>query len=112
MAVTDSSVLAPRADGVLLVVKPGVTKLAEAAQAVEQLFRVNANILGVVLNEVDLSKSRYGYYQYKGYYHSYSAYYGTGKKKKRGKSNHRSKNKERSIEQEPESISPSAVDSE
>lgn len=91
MAVTDSAVLAPRVDGVLLVVKPGVTKLAVAAQAVEQLSRVNANILGVVLNEVDFSKSRYSYYQYKGYYHSYSAYYGEGKKKKRIRSNNQPK---------------------
>jgi polysaccharide biosynthesis transport protein len=91
MAVTDSAVLAPRVDGVLLVVKPGVTKLAVAAQAVEQLTRVGANMLGVVLNEVDFSKSRYSYYQYKGYYYSYSAYYGDGKKKKKGKTNHQPK---------------------
>ncbi len=91
MAVTDSAVLAPRVDGVLLVVKPGVTKLAVAAQAVEQLSRVGANMLGVVLNEVDFSKSRYSYYQYKGYYYSYSAYYGEGKKKKRIKTNHQPK---------------------
>ncbi len=96
MAVTDSAVLAPRVDGVLLVVKPGVTKLAVAAQAVEQLSRVNANILGVVLNEVDFSKSRYSYYQYKGYYYSYSAYYSEGKKKKRIKTNHQS-----TIEKDP-----------
>jgi Mrp family chromosome partitioning ATPase len=52
---------------------------------------VNANILGVVLNEVDFSKSRYSYYQYKGYYYSYSAYYGEGKKKKRSRTNHQPK---------------------
>lgn len=100
MAVTDSAVLAPRVDGVLLVVKPGVTKLAVAAQAVEQLSRVNANILGVVLNEVDFSKSRYSYYQYKGYYYSYSAYYGDGKKKKRVRNTQQPKIEAETLEQD------------
>jgi len=61
-AVTDSSVLAPRMDGVLLVVQPGITKLDAAKHAVEQLKRVNANVLGVVLNNVEPKSSRYGYY--------------------------------------------------
>ena len=62
MAVTDAAVLSPRVDGVLLVVKPGVTKLEAARQTVEQLRRVGANIVGVVLNSVDPRSSRYGYY--------------------------------------------------
>jgi succinoglycan biosynthesis transport protein ExoP len=75
MAVTDSTVLAPRVDGVLLVLKPGVTKLAAARTAVEQLRRVGANLLGVVLNEIDVGNSRYSYYN-RGYYHAYQEYYG------------------------------------
>jgi len=71
MAVTDASVLAPRVDGVLLVIRPGKTKLAAARQAVEQLRRMGANLLGVVLNEVELGRSRYSYYHYKGYYYAY-----------------------------------------
>jgi polysaccharide biosynthesis transport protein len=79
LAVTDATVLAPRVDGVLLVLKPGVTKITAARQAVEQLQRVNAPLLGVVLNEVSITKSRYKYYYYKGYqyYHAYPEYYGT-----------------------------------
>ena len=61
-AVTDSSVLAPRMDGVLLVIQPGVTKLDAARHAVEQLHRVGANLIGVVLNNVEPKSSRYGYY--------------------------------------------------
>jgi capsular exopolysaccharide synthesis family protein len=78
MAVTDAAVLAPRVDGVLLVVKPGTTKLAAARQAVDQLRRVNANLLGIVLNEVDLSRRKYYYHYYKGYYYhyAYNEYYG------------------------------------
>jgi capsular exopolysaccharide synthesis family protein len=75
MAVTDSTVLAPRVDGVLLVLKPGVTKLAAARTAVEQLRRVGANLLGVVLNEIDVGNSRYSYYN-RGYYQAYQEYYG------------------------------------
>lgn len=75
IAVTDSAVLAHRVDGVLLVIKPGATKMEAARQAVEQLQRAGANILGVVLNEVDFGRSRYSYYHYKGYYYSYHYYY-------------------------------------
>ena len=82
LAVTDAAVLAPRTDGVLLVVKPGKTKLAACRQAVEQLQRVGANILGVVLNDVELRRSRYKYAYYKGYY-SYHNYYGDKDKKKK-----------------------------
>ncbi|MEA3351047.1 MAG: polysaccharide biosynthesis tyrosine autokinase, partial [Chloroflexota bacterium] len=71
MAVTDATVLAPRVDGVLLIIKPGQTKLEAARQTVEQLRRVRANLLGVVLNEVDPKSSRYGYYNRydRKYYH-------------------------------------------
>jgi non-specific protein-tyrosine kinase len=75
VAVTDSAVLAHRVDGVILVVKPGVTKMAAARQAFEQLNRVGANVVGVILNEVDFAQSRYHYYQYKGYYYGYRSYY-------------------------------------
>ena len=75
LAVTDGTVLAPRADGVLLVIKPGVTKMAACRQAVDQLRRVGANLLGVVLNEVEIKNSRYYYYRYKGYYNTYYDYH-------------------------------------
>ena len=69
MAVTDAAVLAPRVDGVLLVVKPGSTKLAACRQAIDQLHRVGANVLGVVLNDVEMKRSRNRYYR--GYYYTY-----------------------------------------
>jgi non-specific protein-tyrosine kinase len=88
LAVTDASVLAPRMDGVLLVVKPGVTKFMAVKQAVEQLRRVGANVIGLVLNEVEFKRSRY---YYKSYYYTYydSGPYtepgtGNGRKGKRG----------------------------
>jgi len=74
MAVTDSAVLAPRVDGVLMVIKPGTTDLAASKQAVEQLHRVGANILGVVLNEVEIGRTRNKYYHDNGYYYAYHYY--------------------------------------
>jgi non-specific protein-tyrosine kinase len=70
LAVTDAAVLAPHVDGVVLVVKPGETKLAACRQAVEQLRRVGANLLGVVFNDVDVKRLHY-YHPYKDYYASY-----------------------------------------
>jgi polysaccharide biosynthesis transport protein len=66
LLVTDAMVLAPRVDGVLLVVKPSVTKWASLKQAVEQLQHVKANLIGVVVNDVNVGRSRY--YYYRGYY--------------------------------------------
>ena len=66
LLVTDAMVLAQRVDGVLLVVKPSVTKWGALRQAIEQLQRVKANLLGVVINDVNVGRSRY--YYYRGYY--------------------------------------------
>jgi len=74
LVVTDSAVLAPRVDGVILVVKPGSTNLGAAKQAIEQLRRVGANILGIVLNGVNVTQSRYRLYRNQGYYYQYSNY--------------------------------------
>jgi non-specific protein-tyrosine kinase len=77
MAVTDASALATKVDGVLVVIKPGATKLAACKQTIEQLKHVGANILGVVLNDVEVNRSRYKYGHYKGYYYSHNKYYHT-----------------------------------
>jgi non-specific protein-tyrosine kinase len=75
LAVTDAAALAPRTDGVIMVIKPGITKTGAARQAVDLLRRGGANILGVVLNDVNLKKSRYRYSYYKNYYSNYGKYY-------------------------------------
>lgn len=76
LSVTDAAVLAPQVDGVLLVVRPGETKLSALKQAVEQLRLVNANLIGLVVNGVGNGRSRYGNY-YRGYY--YKRVYGESK---------------------------------
>ena len=65
--VTDAAVLSKRVDAVILVINSGNTKVAASLRAVEQLRRVGANIIGVVLNNVGAKRSRY--------YSTYYAYY-------------------------------------
>ncbi|WP_102399806.1 CpsD/CapB family tyrosine-protein kinase [Haloimpatiens massiliensis] len=65
MAVTDAQILSTITDGVILVVASGETEKAMAIKAKESLKKVNANILGVVLNKFKEKNSRgyhYGYY--------------------------------------------------
>ncbi|MEW6230758.1 MAG: CpsD/CapB family tyrosine-protein kinase [Chloroflexota bacterium] len=62
IAVTDAAVLASKVDGVLLVVNAGKTKRDLARRAKLLLDKVNANVLGVVLNNVKLEASLYRYY--------------------------------------------------
>jgi capsular exopolysaccharide synthesis family protein len=82
LTVTDAAALAPRVDGVLLVVMPGKTRLGDFQQAFEQLRTVGARVLGVVLNEVNPHSRKYGYYYHR-YYSKYSYYYGDSEEKKK-----------------------------
>ena len=63
LMVTDAVVLAPRVGGVIIVVKPSVTKRAGLHHVIDQLRQVNARVLGVVINNVDVKRSRYFYYR-------------------------------------------------
>ena len=69
-AVTDAAVLASRMDGILLIIKPGVTRIHTARQTIEQLRRAKANLLGVVLNAVDTRRDGY----YSNYYYQHYHY--------------------------------------
>jgi non-specific protein-tyrosine kinase len=60
-ALADAAVVAPRLEGMLLVVCAGRTKRDLARRAREQLERVNANILGVVLTDVRGEDKLYRY---------------------------------------------------
>lgn len=76
LTVTDAAALAPAVDGVILVAKPGSTKMSAFQQALEQLRSVEARVLGVVLNDVNPKSRKYGYY-YNRYYSKYSYSYQT-----------------------------------
>lgn len=62
MAVADATVLATKVDGVLLVVSAGQTRRDNVRVAKSRLEKVNANLLGVVLNNVALDTSLGRYY--------------------------------------------------
>lgn len=74
--VADASILSSIADGVILVVEAGVTAREAAILAKEQLEKINARILGVVLNKAKQSSEGYYYYYY---------YYGEGSSKRKKK---------------------------
>lgn len=60
-AVTDAAVLAPRVDGVLLVLRAGTTRRDRAREARFLLEKVKANIVGVVLSNAPV-ETTFGYY--------------------------------------------------
>ena len=62
IAVTDAAVLSTKVDGVLLVVGAGRTRHEYAQRAKALLDKVNARIVGAVLNNAALDTSIYGYY--------------------------------------------------
>ncbi len=68
ITVADSMILAAHADGVMLVIHGGVTTRESLRQAHKLLAGVNARMLGVVLNNVDIRSADYQYY--------YTYYYG------------------------------------
>ncbi len=73
----DSMILSTSVDGVVLVVLGGKTPRETLQRAKEILQQVNAKILGVVINRVDIHRSDYGYYYYRYHY-----YYGKDRNKK------------------------------
>jgi len=73
LSVTDAVVLSQRADAVVLVIRSGQTTKQALRRARDILARVNAKVVGVLLNAVDLSSPDY-YYYYE-YQDKYSRYY-------------------------------------
>jgi capsular exopolysaccharide synthesis family protein len=73
-AVTDPVILSALVDGTVLVVKSGKTTRHIGRQAVKSIEDANGRLLGVILNDVELAKKKYGYYYSK--YYRYGSYYG------------------------------------
>lgn len=72
LSVTDSVVLSPRADAVVLVIRSGQTTKQALRRSRDILMQVNAKVVGVLLNAVDLSSpDYYYYYEYQGKYAHY-----------------------------------------
>lgn len=97
-AVTDAIVLSKSVDGVILVIRAADTPREIVKNATAQFKAVGANILGAVLNGVDMSRDKYHYsYHYQYYY----AYYGEDgdKKKKKGRKKRKEKSETRGDEE-------------
>lgn len=78
----DSALLAANADGTILIMQPGRGQNTAVKAVVDQLRKVGARILGVVLNRVSMQDSG-NYYYYYYYYNRYYNRYNTGKNKKK-----------------------------
>ncbi len=68
LPVTDALVLAPKTDGVLLVIDYGSTRIGEALQGRNQLNQSGARVIGIALNKVPTGRRGYSYYYYRRYY--------------------------------------------
>jgi len=73
--VADFQVLATKLDGVVLVIQPGHTHADAAFATLDQLRRVNARTLGVVLNKIPRNTYSYGGYYYYYPYKRGASYY-------------------------------------
>ncbi|MEL7564777.1 MAG: CpsD/CapB family tyrosine-protein kinase [Dehalobacterium sp.] len=71
IAVADPIILAGKCDGVIVVVRAGLTKLNALKETKELLKKAEAPVIGTVLND---SRMKEGYY-YKGYRKYYQQYY-------------------------------------
>jgi capsular exopolysaccharide synthesis family protein len=70
LPVTDSVLLSQKIDGVVLVASANETKKEVYKKGLERLKRVNANVLGSVLNKFPVKKNSYYNYQSDYYYGS------------------------------------------
>ncbi len=83
LAVSDTQAVAALADTVVLVVRAGVTRKRALVRARDLLWRINAPVAGVVVNDVDMRLEnfytyRYGMYGYHyGYGYPYAQPYST-----------------------------------
>ncbi|MCJ7581974.1 MAG: polysaccharide biosynthesis tyrosine autokinase [Candidatus Aminicenantes bacterium] len=74
LAVIDPIIIASLVDAVVFVLKEGKTSRKPLVKAINELNKVQANIIGVVFNDVKMKKSGYNSPYYKDYMHSYVPY--------------------------------------
>ena len=71
LAVSDTQALAVRSDAVVLVARAGITRKRALIRARDLLWRVNAPVAGVVVNDVDLRLENFYTYRYGAYARNY-----------------------------------------
>ncbi len=75
-SVIDSAIVAKQCDGVVLVMETKMIGRNFAERVIDQLNKAECNILGVVLNKVEIGGKYYGRYYGKYYGKYYGNYYG------------------------------------
>jgi succinoglycan biosynthesis transport protein ExoP len=70
LAADDTTSLAPKADGVLFIVRESFTKSGLMRPAIDQLLQRRVKVLGLIVNRADSSSKEYCYYKYAEYYAS------------------------------------------
>ena len=68
MVADDTTSLAPKIDGTLFVVRYAASSARTSRKALELLHRRQANVLGLICNDVEVSAQEYYYYRYPEYY--------------------------------------------
>jgi capsular exopolysaccharide synthesis family protein len=68
MVADDTTSLAPKIDATIFVVRYGSSSRRTSRKALELLHRRQANVLGTVCNDVEVSAQEYYYYRYPEYY--------------------------------------------
>jgi len=68
MVADDTTSLAPKIDATIFVVRYGSSSTRTSRKALELLNRRQANVLGLVCNDVEVSAQEYYYYRYPEYY--------------------------------------------
>jgi capsular exopolysaccharide synthesis family protein len=91
-SVIDCAIISSRTDGTLIVIKSKAVDYRSAMRVKEQLEKVNARIIGVVLNKLDRKEYRYYYSPYE--------YYGNGSAENTGKGWFRKHRKQKAQKQE------------
>lgn len=73
-AVTDALVIGKKIDGIVLVARAKATTRGALRFVLRELRNLNVNVIGAILNDLDLRRRRYYYYRSKSYYYK-SHYY-------------------------------------
>jgi len=71
LAVSDTQAMAVRSDAVLLIARAGVTRKRALIRARDLLWRINAPVAGVVVNDVDMRLENFYTYRYSMYANDY-----------------------------------------
>lgn len=74
LAVSDTQVIAPLAGTVFMVARAEISTLSELQESAKRLGRSGVTVRGVIFNDLNLSKRRYGYGYGYGYGYKYSRY--------------------------------------